>query len=358
MLTPVPNTGALQLPFSVAAMAAALQLIPNTYGLVRDLNLFPSETVGSTIVQLDAEDGLIYALPAEPRGAPATPGTTVTRSTIYAELAHVPHKDVILAADVQNVRQLASNSLESATNWMLNRLERYTRPRHDVTREVMRVGALKGLVLDGAGQEVINLYTTFGVTQKIIPFDLDNAASDIIGKCQEIWDHIAANIRGSGFAGVEVVVGGTFFNKLIQHPKVADLYKSYEAAQQIANAVRAQNQAYGRQFLFQGIMFREYNWMYSGWDPATNRPTTSTTRFVATDRGHAYPTGTTNLMATFDGPPNTMDMVNTAPPSGDYIHITEEVLDHGAGVEVLSQSNLLPICRQPVILIELRAGAS
>lgn len=357
----MPNpitTGSLNLPFTIYDMAAALEEIPNTYGLVRDLNLFPNDSINTTIVQLDSEAGQIYALPVKSRGAPGTPGRVPTPRATYIELAHVPHTDTILPGDIQNVRQLGTQNLESAAAWMAKRLQTYTRPRHDVTREVMRVGALKGLVVDGTGATILDLYAEFGVTKTVIAFDLDNAASDVIGHCQRLFDHMADNVRGSPWSGVEVIVGGTFFGKLIQHPKVADLYKNYEAAQQIANAVRDPRAAYGREFVFQNIKFREYNWTYSPWDANTNAPGGSSVRFVAADRGHAYPTGTINLAATFNGPPNTMDMVNQAPPEGDYIHITEKVLDHGQGVELLSQSNLMPIHRQPAVLVELRAGAS
>jgi Phage major capsid protein E len=348
----------ISLPFTNAELTSALTLIPNVYGFVNDLDLLPSETIGTTIVQIDSVEGQIYALPTAQRGTAPTVAKNEVRGARFVPLAHVPHLDAITADALQNMFQVGTRTPETLAAAWARRLEQFTRPRHAMTRELMRMGAIKGLVLDGAGNVYMDLFAEFGVTKIVVPFDLANAAADVIGKADAVYEAIGTNLMGSSMTGVEAIVASDFFNALIQHVKVKDTWANYEAASRIANMTRDKRSVYGRSFEFQNVMFREHKGRAQRWDSATNAPSTAgATPYVTAGFGHAYPVGTQNVGVTFDGPPNAVSMVNMPPPSADYVHITQKIQDHDAGVEILSQSNLLPLWKQPKTLIELRIGA-
>jgi Phage major capsid protein E len=347
----------LLLPFTNAQLTSVLNLIPNVFGYVGELNILPSEGVSTTIVQIDSVEGQIYAMPTAQRGTMPTAAPQERRGARYVPLAHIPHLDTITADQLQNLFQAGTRNPEELGALLARRLEQYTRPRHDVTRELMRIGAIKGVVLDGSGAIYMDLFAEFGVAKATIAFDLSNASSDVIGKCNQLYQHIGSNLTGSPMTQVEALVAPDFFNELIQHPKVSDTWKGYEAAAGIANMVRKRSAMYGREFVFQNVLFREYMGFATRWDSATNAPSTAgATPYIAAGFGHAYPAGTINVGVTFDGPPNDVAMVNQPPPSADYIHITQKPMDHGFGVELLSQSNFLPLWKQPKTLVELRKG--
>jgi len=71
---------------------------------------------------------------------------------------------------------------------------------------------------------------------------------------------------------------------------------------------------------------------------------------VATGKGHAYPTGTQDTFKTWFAPPDTVAAANEP---GEEIFVSSEVLKHGKGVELWSESNPLAICKRPEVLVEV-----
>src|SRR5690606_3728733 len=92
----------------------------------------------------------------------------------------IPHyqvDDAVYADEVQGVRAFGSESQVQTVQGMVNsRLAQHVQWRLDPTLEYQRVGALKGIILNGDGSTLYNLFTEFGVSQiSEVDFDLDNA---------------------------------------------------------------------------------------------------------------------------------------------------------------------------------------
>jgi hypothetical protein len=51
--------------------------------------------------------------------------------------------------------------------------------RHDLTQEWMMLGALKGIILDGDGDVMYDLYKEFGIQKKVIEFKLSDPAFNV-----------------------------------------------------------------------------------------------------------------------------------------------------------------------------------
>ena len=52
----------------------------------------------------------------------------------------------------------------------------------DATLEFLRIGALKGIILDADGSTVIfNLFTEFGVVQQTVDMNLDAGTTNVLG---------------------------------------------------------------------------------------------------------------------------------------------------------------------------------
>ena len=66
--------------FTLAHMTRAINLIPNTYGKIRQLGLFKPEPVSQRTVVLEMAEGELRLLPTRPVGSPATVGTASSRA--------------------------------------------------------------------------------------------------------------------------------------------------------------------------------------------------------------------------------------------------------------------------------------
>lgn len=341
-------------PYTATDLTEQVNRIPNSFGLIQAMGLFDTEGVISTVVEIRIENGILRVLPAKERGGPGVVGGRETGTTIFMEVPHFPDLDLITPQDIQNMMIVASRSKRPNTvdDELAKRLMNIRR-NHDITREYLRMGALKGLIKDGNGVTIYDLFDVFGIVKKTIDFTLGTAGTDVIAKCDELFQHIADNLKGETMSGVEVLVDSTFFNKLIQHAKVEKYWTTNQMGIQAIAQAERQNLGgqWGRVFDFQNIRWREYY----GAAPVRNGATgaMSSEKFIAANYGHAYPTGTQDTFKTWFAPANDLRFVNTV---GEEIYISPEELKHGAGIELKSESNPLSICKRPEVLVEVRSS--
>jgi hypothetical protein len=59
--------------FSMAALTAAINILPNRYGRLEDLNLMPAKPVRQRQIIVEEMNGVLNLLPTLPPGSPALP---------------------------------------------------------------------------------------------------------------------------------------------------------------------------------------------------------------------------------------------------------------------------------------------
>ncbi|MCP4564057.1 MAG: major capsid protein [Bosea sp.] len=331
-------------PYDSITLTNEVNTIPNEYGLMQALNLFPSEPIATTTVMVTFADNKLRVLPERARGDKGTPGQTSENRGIPVQIPHFPAIDNIGPSDIQNKAIIVDGrpvpmTVAAATAKMLAMIRR----KHAITREYLRVNALKGIVKDGDGTTLANFFHLFDIAPQQVDLVLGTPGTNMIDKVEEIYDKVHAGVVGDTVSRVEVVIGSSLFSKFVQHAKVEKYWMGYQAAQGLANMNRhGQGNDHGRTFEFGNVFFREYK----GQVPLK----AGNEHLVDPAKGHAYPAGTNETFATYDGPPHHMDRVNTP---GEEIFISEKILDHGEGVEAKSQSNALPVCKRPKALVEV-----
>ncbi|MDA9521640.1 hypothetical protein XI06_15125 [Bradyrhizobium sp. CCBAU 11434] len=336
-------------PFTAIQLSNAVNRIPNNYGLLNALGLFPTSGSISTIVEVTIEDGTIRVLAAKERGAPGTSNDRLPRKSFWVEVPHFPMEDLITPRDLQNMLTIVAQSKTPRTldDEMAKRL--FTiRNKHSITLEWIRMGALKGLITDGNGDTLLDLYAFFGITKNTIDFTLGTTTTDIISLCQQLRQSIATNLKGETMTRPEVIVDTNFFNKFVQHPKVEKFWLNWNAASELARAkYDLAGGQLGRVFEFQQILWREYYGVAPVGKPPVSTP------FVPANYGYAYPAGTQNMFETWNAPADDIRVVNQP---GQDIWVSPKILDHGEGVELKSQSNCLALCKRPEALVEVKTS--
>ena len=66
--------------FSMASLTAAINLIPNRYGRIGELNLFNAKPVIHRNIVVEEMHGILNLLPTLPPGSPGTVGTQGNRA--------------------------------------------------------------------------------------------------------------------------------------------------------------------------------------------------------------------------------------------------------------------------------------
>ncbi|QFT69313.1 hypothetical protein FIU93_21175 [Labrenzia sp. THAF35] len=328
--------------------------IPNQYGLLNALGIAPFETKTSRFVRIEFKNGQIYVLAARPRGAPGTVGPDETEGGVIIEIPYFPHLENISVDDVDGLLEVVNGQVTPRSlDRELARKLMNIRKHHSITLEFIRLGMLKGLITDGEGTTLYDLYDLFDIQKKTVDFLLGTAATDVRAKCEEVVDHQMTNLQGETTSGVHSVVSPTFFNKLITHPNVEKFWLQAQNSSEHRELNRQMmGGSWGRVFEFGDILFREYK---GGLPVKRKNGTIETVANVQAGKGHAYPAGTQDMMKTFEAPVHHIAHVNDAPDQ-DSIFISRKELDHGEGYELKSQSNRLAVCKQPDTIVEMETS--
>lgn len=328
-------------PYTAVDLTAEINRIEDAWSKLRRLGLFPSEGITSRYTEIAREGHKLKILGAAEPGEPGTHGTQDPANSVVLKVPHIPHQEVIKPEDLQDSYVFGTGrqrrkSVQTETARKLARLRRL----HSNTLEFLRVGALKGEIRDGYNRLIYDLFNVFNVTKKVVNFELSTDSTDVRAKCHEVVQHMEDNLYGETMDGVRALVSPEFFDKLVTHPNVEKWYQNWAAARGMANL--GPNDA----FPFGGVAFETYR-------AASTDLTGATRRFIAADRGHAYPTGTTDAHQTVNAPPYHVDFANTRGPE---VFVSPETKEHGKGVELQSQANPLPVWTIPELLVELQAG--
>jgi hypothetical protein len=163
--------------FSMTSLTAAINLIPNRYGRLEALNLFPAKPVRTRQIIVEEYAGRLNLLPTKPPGSPGTVGERGKRKLRSFVIPHIPHDDVVLPEEVQGIRAFGSETEMEAISGVLARHLETMRNKHAITLEHLRMGALKGVILDADGSVLHDLFDVFKLTPTTVNFQPDSFTS-------------------------------------------------------------------------------------------------------------------------------------------------------------------------------------
>ena len=325
--------------FSMSALTAAINILPNNYGLMESMGLFPAKPVRFRSVVVEEMNGILTLLPTMPVGSPGTVGKRGKRKLRSFAIPHIPHDDVVLPEEVQGIRAFGSETeVQTVASVMAEHLQTM-RNKHAITLEHLRIGALKGIILDADGSELYNLFDLFDITPKVVNFQLSNAATDVKKKCLDLKRYLEKNLKGERMSGVHCLVSEEFFDALTSHDSVKAAYDRWQDGLALRSDLRSG-------FTFAGVTFEEYSGEASDGDDNVHR-------FIVAGEGHAFPLGTVDTFATYFAPADFNETANTL---GQPLYAKQEPRKFERGTDIHTQSNPLPMCHRPAVLVKVLAS--
>lgn len=334
--------------FSLVSLTDSINKVPFIPGRLGQLGLFVEQGVSTTSVMIEEEDGVLYLVENKQRGAAAQQNQTSKRKARSLVLTHLPVGDHIKADEIQNVREFGSQDQGKAIQNVVNGRLATMSNSLDATLEHLRIGAIKGQILDSDGATVIyNLFNEFGVSPEAeVDFDLDNA-NPVEGilrkKCAGIVRKIGDNLGATPFVGVHCLCGDAFFDDLIAHKEIRESYKNTAMAEVLRQGYAYPNspdQKITGVFEFGGIVFENY------------RGKVGNVSYVNTDKAHFFPVGAQGLFKTYFGPADYVETVNTI-GLPKYAKASPDCRFQKF-VDLEAQSNPLPICTRPKVLMQAK----
>lgn len=321
--------------FGALELSDAFMVKPNKYGRLQELNLFPAKGVRTREVAIERKNGVLNLLPTVPVGGPATKGSVGKRDLRKVEIPHIPHEDMISAADVQGVRSFGTeNMLQSVQELVLEKMDTMS-DKHDITLEYLRWGALAGKILDADGTSILNLFAEFNTAEEVESFGLNSGSTQVMTSILNLKRYMELNLLGDSMTGIKVFCSPGFFDALTTHASVIEAYKFYQSNQGLNLDLRTR-------FVHGGVDFEEHN----GRATDING---NVIKFIADNEARVVPMGSQS-MRTYFAPADFIETVNTP---GLPRYAKQRITDYERGVEIHTQSNPLPICLRPQLLVRL-----
>jgi len=99
-------------------------------------------------------------------------------------------------------------------------------------------------------------------------------------------------------------------------------------------------------FPFGGLIFEEY-------DATVSNTAGTPASFFASKYGIAFPQGTMDTFRTIVAPADFIEAVNTP---GQLLYAKQQERDFGRGIDIHTQSNVLPLCLRPGVLVTVMSS--
>lgn len=152
--------------YGVLPMSEAINRVASVPTIIDELGIFKKTMLTTTYVSVEGKGGALTLVDAVPRGTVGMPVSEQRGKTHTFSCLHLPKNDVVLADDVQNVRSFGSqkNTLTVAQK-VADKLSAM-KADIDYTIEHLRLGALKGKLLNADGTELVDIYQEFGMARQ------------------------------------------------------------------------------------------------------------------------------------------------------------------------------------------------
>lgn len=325
--------------FSVTSLSSTITDIPDVPTKLGDKGLFQEEGISTTSFMIERQGSSIKLLPTAPRGGVREPVALGPRKLIPLHALHIPASWSVMADEVQGIRAYGSETeVEQASTLVLRKLG-VVRASMDLTHEHMRVGALKGQVLDADGSLLLDVYDTFGMTQQTQFWNIAAAANgDPKASIITLKSMIRAKMGGRSFGRIRVICSLGFFTALVQNSK---MIKAWELWNQ--GAYLRTDQVNGGDFEFAGVIFEVYDGGTSAGD------------FIPDGIAYAYPEGVPGMFQSKFAPADYMETVNT---QGLPFYAKQEPMPFNKGIIGEAQSNPIHFNSLPEAVIKLSVAAS
>ena len=228
---------------SLTRVAGATPYVPQALG---SMGLFTPEPIRTEIVHLYEEDNGYTLIPATERGSPFIQQVRRGGRIRALQTVNLRKQDTLRAGELMGIADMALAETIRLKNAMAETVKRTSQLKTDMeaTKELHRLGALQGKLLDADGTTVlVDFFAEYGIAEPaVINFNFSTIAEGELATkiSREIRDPIIDILQENGRLLPNTYIGGLvgdeFWYSLIGHVDVRDRWKAIEAARAVAFA--------------------------------------------------------------------------------------------------------------------------
>lgn len=337
----------------VQELTAAINIIPNTWGLINQIGLFNNEykTQKNILVPRYTESDFLLKDKNWDDGT----NTLVegTKDELPLKIPHFPVKDAILPQDIDGVanwNDVATGlDLETVANVRLRKMERIRRSFGNVLEYARAKVITTGDVYSPNGTlrtsygDTYNWYQEFGVTREEVDIDFTNQAKDPKQELDAVADLVDDGFKsGETIEQYIVLCSPEFFDALTNHPYVKDSVKYIDFAG-ISKELLIGTLGDGglgakyQVFPYGRMLYVRYHGSIGG------------ERFIPEGKAYALPRAY-NMFRTYFAPEQTFTSINSM---ANDVYWYETVNKRGTRIDIEAESNFLNFVSNPLAIVQM-----
>lgn len=326
--------------FRTRETSDAINVIPNMWGRIGEIGLFTPKPLRNPKFQVESRNGVLQLVQSSRRGTSAPGQDRSKRDMKNFSTFRFALESQITAEDIEGIRAFGSETeLKQVLGEVGDRQEEL-RGSMDITLEYLRCGGLQGQVKDADGTVLVDLFSEFGITQKVVNFDIATPGSDFSAKCEEVTDHVRLSLKGDVMTGVHALCSPGFWDGMMRKEDFREAYKYYEST------VSPLRENVSNGFVHKGIFWEKY---LAEAEVPQEDGTTVTQSFIPDGDARFFPVGGRTTFRQYNAPADYLETVNT-PGQPFYSKVMPDPKANRF-VDVEAQMNPLPMCLRPAVLV-------
>jgi hypothetical protein len=331
--------------FSDARLTDTINVPPAVTGRLAQIGLYRSVPISTTYAKIGVDDQQLSIIPSRERGGPSNLASGRGRQTALINIPHFPLGDAITPSDVQNIMAWGETQQMATLAGIMNDKMLSMRAKHDATHAFLDWGGLNGMILDADGYELLDTFDAFGLAQTTLDMALSSSTTDIAARTRAVKSASKLALKGMPATGMHMFASPEFFDAYISHPNVQEAYRYYAAA----NGQNPARDDITDGFYHAGMMIERVDETF---DIRQDDDTFVTQPAIPAGEAIAVPLGT-DVFRRYLAPPDTIFDANSAPDIGQLVYVATEERKFGKGIDIHSESNVLPICIRPSVMIKV-----
>ena len=325
--------------FKLRSLTESINKIPPVFSYLGQVDgLFSEDGVATTTVAVEEQEGMLILVNNSKRGTNGQTMPLRPRKVRAFQVSHKQINDQVLADEVLNIRMFGSETqLNTVASLVADKLETAAMSMEQ-TLEYMRLGAVKGKVLDADGSVITDLFAEFEQAPREQTWKISNEMSNdgaIKRKCSELIRSTLKILGGTPIRSFELLCGDEIFDAI-------------ETSRELRDANRWRNNA---EFLVDRSAFRYFE--YAGFRFTNYQGYMGDRNFLDPKEAYLLPIGVPGMFKVTYAP---ADYVEVAGTTGIKYYAKQERLPMDKGIQIECQTNPLVLCTRPAALCKITLG--
>lgn len=333
--------------FSVTSLRRLVDNLPFVPTMLGDMGLFNPQPVRTREIILYEEDGNIHLIPTTEIGSPDVHQIRDTGRARLLRTKRLAKMDTVRAGELIGIANTAipeTIRLRTAQELTARRLAKL-KSDMEATKEMHRLGALQGKLVDADGTVIYNYFDEYGISQPAT-INLNFASTsetDLMMFFQEnviVPMELTLKDRAQGGVQVGCLVGDYFWGRLMRHPGFRKMFE----LQALARAGAAD------------VLYRPNNWRtieFAGITWINYRGSTNGEIAIPAADAIFFPIGATDVFDVYWAPGETLLDI-TEPGRPEYSYLQPDVRTAmPEKLDIFLRSYPLYACIYPKCLIRM-----